>query len=247
MATRFQRQQAVRRRTSDITRLTGEYQRSLDDISARQGTAMDAYADLVSQIEGRNTQAMQSFQSQQREFDAGRSAFDSATSQYNEYIKSFLTTKSGEVASVVDWTSGRLPDSQKYFETDFNSLFYLPEGVNRSFFQSQDGTPLGVAKSSNLQFVGAPRGSGYLKLAQADGSFTDKSPDAFTQRTAPTFNMAAPTAPKLEQAQAFDDGEFASARTDAESRLKREIGERKASRLSAMRRGSRTLLSGVKA
>jgi hypothetical protein len=246
MATRYQRQQAVRRRTSDITRLGSEYSRSLAEIAARQDQAMSAYAGLVSEIEGRNAQRISSFEGQQREFDAQRSSYDSAQAQYNEYIKSFLTRTDGSLATVRDWTSGRLPDSQKYFETDYDSLFFLPEGVSRSFFNKSGSTsPAGLAMSSALQYVGAPGGTGYLRLRRDDGSFTDKAPEQFTQRSAPTFSATEPKAPELEQLPAFDDGEFAAARNRADERLQREVAERKGARLNVARRRDRTMLSGA--
>jgi beta-galactosidase/beta-glucuronidase len=67
-------------------------------------------------------------------------------------------------------------------------------------------------------------------------------PDPFTE-TPP----AAPTLPEAPKVQAFDASRFESAKAQMQTEFSRETGERKAARLNATRRNTRTMLGGVKA
>lgn len=73
----------------------------------------------------------------------------------------------------------------------------------------------------------------------------------FEQKPIPKFTETAPVAPEIPTAptiEEFDSSQFVAKKTEAESTLKREIGERKAAKLGAVsRKATRPLLSGAQA
>lgn len=83
----------------------------------------------------------------------------------------------------------------------------------------------------------------YGKKKYGDAIFYDPKP-------IPQFNEKAPEMPNIPQAPeiaAFDSSAIDEQGKQIKSTLDREVGERKASRLGAVQRKSRTLLSGAKA
>ena len=73
----------------------------------------------------------------------------------------------------------------------------------------------------------------------------------FEPKPIPKFTGTAPIAPEVPTAptiEEFDSSQFVAKKTEAESTLKREIGERKAAKLGAVsRKATRPLLSGAQA
>lgn len=73
----------------------------------------------------------------------------------------------------------------------------------------------------------------------------------FVPKEIPKFTEKAPVAPEIPTAptiEAFDSSQFAAKKTEAENVFKREIGERRASKIGAVsRKVTRPLLSGEKA
>jgi hypothetical protein len=64
----------------------------------------------------------------------------------------------------------------------------------------------------------------------------------------PSFTATAPSAPNIPQAPAveqFESGQFEAKRSRLGETMQREVGERRAARLQATRRSSRTMLGGT--
>lgn len=83
--------------------------------------------------------------------------------------------------------------------------------------------------------------AGYTTVRQPYTYYQEKPIPTFTEK-APTLPTA-PVAPEIEK---FDEGEFGTKRTAAESTFKREVGERRAARLGAVsRKMTRPMLRGA--
>jgi hypothetical protein len=82
----------------------------------------------------------------------------------------------------------------------------------------------------------------YGKSKYADVTFFDPKPIPTFGAEAPVAPDA-PTAPKIDE---FDQSGFEQRRTQLQEGFQREMAERRGSRLSAVRRSSRTMLSGAK-
>ena len=83
--------------------------------------------------------------------------------------------------------------------------------------------------------------AGYTTVRQPYTYYQEKLIPTFTEK-APTLPTA-PVAPEIEK---FDEGEFGTKRTAAESTFKREVGERRAARLGAVsRKMTRPMLRGA--
>ena len=78
-----------------------------------------------------------------------------------------------------------------------------------------------------------------------------KKTESFTYyepKPIPTFTEKAPTAPDVPmapQVDQFNSGQFDAKRSQLGQTMQREVGERRAARLQATRRSSRTMLGGV--
>jgi hypothetical protein len=222
MATRFQRQRAVRRRTSDITRLTGEYQRDVANLANQFDTEFARYQQQVADTMAPFESAMRDYQNrQQPEFASQMSAYQSALGDYERQLKSVQDSPLEKV----------------------NATFATRIGTKGSPLRGfmVDGNFMRINERTNVM----PNAYAFLS-----DDYVVEGKELYKKREVPTFNQAAPTAPTAPtapQVAAFDSSGLEQRRSQLTEGLQRELGERKASRLSAVRRGDRTMLAKVKA
>lgn len=258
------------RRTSDITRLSAQFRKDIEALTGKQQTALSAYEagvrEKMAPFEIAKTKYetvdYPAYESQVSAYNTAYKEYEDKLKQWKEYSSSFVLGPDGRPIKVMDYTQGRLPESQKYYAVrgptnSLEDVINPPANVPASYFQAAPGVPRGFAKSSQLQFVqtGTERDTysnipvGYLRIAR-DGQFNTADPYTYSVTSAPKLTaeppkaMAEPpTAPKIE---AFDTSAFETERKGLEAGLQRELGERRAARLAAVsRRGSRPMLQGA--
>ena len=254
--TRFQKQQATRRRTGDITRLaqtyaqnvealTQDYERAFGQFTQQREAQLAPYEQAVAQYQS----AFDVYQQQAQGYQQRLEDFQRRAASYENLMQSYVVDKSGSLVRI----GAPMGDFSPYYEILGGSPVNLPENAWFS-----DRFPSRVFRSgvlpSNIQFVqtgtqmfGKVRQNvGYFKYAGATQpyeSFARTPPAPFTEQV-----PVAPTAPQAPQLSEFDAAQFETRRTQLESEFQRELGERRGARLSAVsRRQARPLLQGQSA
>lgn len=227
MATMYQKKAAMRRGTSDITRLAQQYQQEIAGITGEYEKQYSAYAADIGQKE-------EVFNVQKKAYEEKYGAYLGKISEYNKGMNEYSTAideylkKEAETQERVM----QLP-RDKYGHTYFDI-----GGQRVETFDVQKNT-----KKYGFEYVVTPYEAGL----RGTGKWIVKPINPLTAPVAPTtpekFAEAQPEMPAIGE---FDASQFEAKKTQAEQTLKREIGERKAARLGAVsRKATRPLLGGA--
>lgn len=201
-------QKRLARKTSDITKLADQYK---SQINAVTGEYEKSFADYTA----KRNQTM--------------APYEAAVGQYQQEYKGYEEALAGYRQRLADYTA-KLEDINK------NPLEVIPTDQYKVSRLIRFGTSLTIDGKS-YKDTELPEDytfeNNVLYKRRNPGTFTDKAP------TAPT----APTAPAVEE---FDTTQFDAKRKELETGLKRELGERRASKIGAVsRKAARPLLQGT--
>jgi hypothetical protein len=257
--TQFQKRQAARRRTGDITRLaqtyaqnvealTQDYERAFGQFTQQREAQLAPYEQAVGQYQS----AFDVYQQQAEDYRQKSEDFQRRAASYESLLESYFVGETGELTPVVRWTTGHLTvwptrGYQAMSESDWQRL---PVNTGLVFNSPYEPTSFAITDPSwefvqtGSQFLG--RGSvpsGMVRrvgVTQPYESFEKTAPGPFTE-TAPV----APVAPEAPQLSEFDSSQFEARRAQLESEFQRELGERRGARMTAVsRRRARPLLQG---
>lgn len=229
--TQYQKRMKVRR-MSDIERLAREYSKNISSLTGQYEQSFADYqknvaaqmAPYEAEVQRYQSELMPTYESQSADYKA-------RLSQYQQALKDFEQNKivNWVQAPVVSSYSSRagprhVIDVPTWFE-DYSRGKNWGSGetyAGRSTFELLKGSGLPVKEEGGKFYLG--------KLAQLPEKFTEAAPSA-------------PSAPVRPEIKEFDTSAFAAKKSEAEQTFKREVGERKAARLSAVgRRISRPML-----
>lgn len=289
--TRYQKQLAARRKTSDITRLASQYQQNIQAVAGEYETAFSAYQKQAAETLAPYEAAVKTYQettfpqyqeaanTYQQQADAYKAQLD----EYNYLINNYIVNESGNlIYAYGGWVGNQLrwsivdknvPQSTSTVEAisydNWYSPFYqeslMPANVawqtsasNRIVFNTSQYTIPGTEAENwlyqtdrNLYRTDASGNqvyAGRIGYFQAPGATIPY--EQITQKTLPeAFTLAPPSAPEappqMPFIEEFDTGKFEGRRAQIESEFKREVGERRGARLSAVsRKTARPLLQG---
>lgn len=232
---RFQKTQMARRKTSDIERLLNQYQRDVKSITGD-------YEKSFGEYQARNTEAMAPFEAEMAKYkneiypayEAQMKVYKEQAAAYQKKIDDYQTMLKDYEANpyerrAVETTRfgrgqvpGAMVDGQNLPWQSLKELGYDPELIYDGYKGRGGPNVIGVKSIKVLRDAPAP--------------FAEKGPERPKTPEAPS----AP--PGLEE---FDTSQFDARRQELEGGLKREIGERKSARLSAVsRRSNRPLMQG---
>lgn len=263
----YQKRSAARRRTSDITRLTEQYQRN---VQAMTGEYEQAFAQFQAQTAEKMApyeQAVAKYGEATTEYEKQAAAYTGRLQSFEERAKAF-NEASKNYYSVLRDASGRPVTVQTFGDIYTTELFdpnsvsnnryvpvYSPVPVNAFVGEErkQGSVPYWWARQGgDLKFVqtgstfdpstSRTRARGYL-LQAYDGGFQDKpvlGSLANPGKFTETFTETPPTAPEAPVAPelpTFDSSQFEARRGQLETELQRELGERRGARRRAVSRG----------
>lgn len=258
-----QRRLSRRAGASDLTRLSTQLSRQVESLASQYQTEFTQYQQQVDQMLAPYQEAVQQYQ--QTEMPAYEAAVAAYQSKYDAYLSALQSYQPYFVETATrTW-------SQQFYQGPPTYELVDPGGFTPSVFDPYTGTyvdggytppryelvwpepelifdPIITYKDKTYQqeeFVRMVGESGSVVEEIKDDVFTlsRKNPEP-----APTFSESAPTAPAVPEMpaiQQFDGSNFEQQRKSLEQGFQREMAERKGSRLAAMQRRSRTLLSGV--
>lgn len=227
MATMYQKKAAMRRGTSDITRLAQQYQQEIAGITGEYEKQYSAYAADIGQKE-------EVFNVQKKAYEEKYGAYLGKISEYN--------TGMNEYAAAIDEYLKKEAASQEQIVQSIGKIggdTYFDIGGQRVSTLAVQKNP----KQYGFDYVVTPFEAGF----RGTGKWIVKPTNPLTAPVAPTtpekFTEAQPEMPAIGE---FDASQFEAKKTQAEQTLKREIGERKAARLGAVsRKATRPLLGGA--
>lgn len=214
-----------RRRTTDIERLAQQYKKNVESLTGD-------YQKSFGEYQARTAEQMKPFEEQMAKYKtdlypAYQQQVDAYQSRLNEY-QAALADIEKNPSEIVDARVSVSRGGRTYFiDGKPYSERNLPEGyfVEDVTRQEQVKDKFGRAQTIN-------RTEQKLFKSRSIPTFTEKAPEA-------------PQAPAAPQVAEFDASQFDQRRGQLETEFKREVGERKSARLSAVsRRSSRPMLQG---
>jgi hypothetical protein len=260
----LQRRLARRAGASSVTRLADQYQSQIQSLTSQYETEFSRYQEQVNSLMQPYEEAIQRYQ------DVDLPAFDSYIQDYDQYLsrlseyQPFVTesaTTQQRAVSVFnaipaqEWTLIRRGGYQRgdynWATGTYGPDVWLPDEYGFV-------TPPGRWETENVTdyVIGGDTltKAQFEKLLDERDGFVDSESGnnvSFTLRNLeaqPTFDRekppepVAPTAQKIDE---FDSSQFDERRAQLQEGFQRDIAARRGARISAVRRSSRTLLSGA--
>lgn len=252
--TQYQKRLTTRRRTSDITRLADQYQKSIESLTSEYQQSFAQYQKQTAETMAPYEAALKTYQEvQMPQYEQAAATYQQKAAEYqnkiqsyDKLIKSYVVDKSGSLANVIAPS-----EFSPYFTLQGSAPVNLPEGAwysdsfpNRIFRYGNLPSNLQFVQTGTQQSGKITQQTGYLKFTGATDpyeSLQKTPPGAFTEKA-----PVAPEAPQAPQIGEFDSSGFEIKKTQLESDLKRELGERRGARLTAVsRKSSRPMLQGT--
>jgi hypothetical protein len=240
----FKQRQIARRSTSDIDRLAKQYKSNIDALTGENQAAFTGYQAAATAKMKPFEEASAKYGKDLAEYTTNvATPYKTALSEYQKNSETYLK-QLGEIAS---GSKDRFAASQKFSYKEkgqtINDYRFINPFTGAVVLNREDlfTNPNKYGFSEVLTPVEAgQRGtSNYLFRPLPEG----KAPVAPDKPAA--FAGVKPEAPQIGE---FDTSQFTAKKTEAEDTFKREVGERRASKLGAVsRKGARPLLSGEKA
>jgi hypothetical protein len=260
----LQRRLARRAGASSITRLADQYQSQIQGLTSQYETEFSRYQQQVNSL-------MQPYEEAMRKYkEVDLPAFDSYIQDYDQYLSRLsayqpFVTESAKTQQrsylefnptpAAEW---KMINHGGYVRGDYNWATgqYGPDVWKPPEFGWVTPPPTWETKYATDYVIGGNTltKAEFEKLLDSRDGFVESESGnnvSFTLRNLepqPTFNRerppepVAPTAPKIDE---FDSSQFDQRRAQLQEGFQREVAERKGARLSAVRRRSRTLLSGA--
>jgi len=227
MATRLTQVQSARlsRRAGGIDRLAGEYQRQIEDLTKDYSTGFSEYQAQVAKKMAPYESEVEKYKTEYTGYEKNIAGYKSRLKQYEDILKAYEAQPYEKVTPTYNPRA-----YTKYEGQTYAGDFYV-NGMQISQYLASVGSP--------TQLTIGRYGEQGLRVGQ-EFSYLKPTPEKFTE--------AAPVAPKMPTAPSiaeFDTTQFEQKRTQFEEGYKREVGERRAARLQATRRSSRTMLGGT--
>lgn len=216
------------RRMTDIDRLAQQYSRSINELTGQYETSFSDYQKQVAQQMAPfeeawaryKTEVLPTYERQAADYRARLGQYQSQLEDIQKNPSEMVDVPSRYTRGGRRYTIG----GQEYGE------YNLPEG----YFLEAVVTGKADIKNRSGQITGQ-------RDITEDRLFRTKTLPSFTEK-APT----APTAPKAPEVAAFDASQFEQRRGQLQEEYGREVGERRAGRLSAVsRRSRRPMLQGA--
>lgn len=260
--TLYQKRVAAKRSTADITRLSEQYKTGIETVTSE-------YEQAFKKFERQREEFMAPFEAARRtyvettlpEYERAAAAYQQRISQYQESLRNYEEY----VKKIPEFYYGatnesRTPYTIRFRPDRYGGAYTAYEGFDPLNPGQLRGTPVaswlpGIRPiPSGYEFVQTStvpvygeRGTfaaGYFRKSGAPALGSVTMPGAFTEPmpTAPE----APRMPTQEEMPQFAEEPFQQRRVELETQLQREIGERRAARMSAVsRRGARPLMQGA--
>lgn len=264
---RYQKQAAARRKTSDITRLANQYQRNVQAMTQEYETAFSAYqqqtaeklAPYEQQLEKYQAETFPIYEQQAEAYRQKIQGYENTLKAYEQYRNSFFFAGSGNTPTTVVKHSAGFSTGSGTSAGGYTGAVYGDEVKDYQFvrtgtqpiIETKIGyrTELRGNQFTGYYYVNIPYSyqtrtnfeTGYLKKRLETGEFTSLSPEQFQIRSQPgKFSEQmplAPEAPTPPQLDEFDASQFEARRGQLETEFKRELGERRSARQRAVSRG----------
>jgi hypothetical protein len=260
----LQRRLARRAGASSVTRLADQYQSQIQSLTSQYETEFSRYQEQVTSLMQPYEEAVQRYQ------DVDLPAFDSYIQDYEQYLgrlseyQPFVTesaTTQQRAVSVFnampaqEWTLIRRGGYQRgdynWATGTYGPDVWLPDEYG--FVTPPGRWETDYVKDYVIGGDTLTKAQFEKLLDERDGFVDSESGNnvSFTLRNLeaqPTFDRekppepVAPTAPKIDE---FDSSQFDQRRAQLQEGFQRDIAARRGARISAVRRSSRTLLSGA--
>lgn len=213
-----------RRRTTDIDRLAQQYKKNVESLTGD-------YQKSFGEYQARTAEQMKPFEDQMAkyktelypEYEKQVQAYQAKLDSYKAALADIEKNPSEIVDARVSVSRGGRTyfiDGKPYSERNLPEGYFV-EDVTRQEQRVNRGRPVTVDVTEQKLFK-----------SRSIPTFTEKAPEA-------------PQAPAAPQVAEFDASQFDQRRGQLETEFRREVGERKSARLSAVsRRSSRPLLQG---
>lgn len=213
-----------RRRTTDIDRLAQQYKKNVESLTGD-------YQKSFGEYQARTAEQMRPFEDQMAkyktelypEYEKQVQAYQAKLDSYKAALADIEKNPSEIVDARVSVSRGGRTyfiDGKPYSERNLPEGYFV-EDVTRQEQRVNRGRPVTVDVTEQKLFK-----------SRSIPTFTEKAPEA-------------PQAPAAPQVAEFDASQFDQRRGQLETEFRREVGERKSARLSAVsRRSSRPLLQG---
>jgi len=236
----FKQRQIARRSTSDIERLAQQYQSNVNAIAGEYQTAFTGYQAAAAAKMKPFEEASAKYGKDLADYTSNvATPYKTALSEYQKNSETYLK-QLGEIASGSKDKFSKVTrelvkrGGQRVYEYKFTNPF---TGVVTPYSQELFTNPnkFGFAEVLGPDEAGRRGTNDYLFRPLPEG----KAPTAPDKPAA--FAGVKPEAPEIGE---FDTTQFAAKKTAAEDTFKREVGERRASKLGAVsRKMNRPLLS----
>ena len=223
----FKQRQIARRSTSDIERLSKQYQQQIAGITGDYEKQFATFSAGVGQKEQVFNEQKKAYEAKFATYADTLAAYNKGMNAYNENINAYLDKEAATQERVL-----QLP-RDKYGHTYFDI-----GGKRVETTEVQKNT-----QKYGFEYVVTPYEAGF----RGTGKWIVKPINTLEKPVAPTapekFTEEQPQLPDIGE---FDSSQFVAKKTEAESTLKREIGERRAAKLGAVsRKATRPMLSGA--
>lgn len=214
------------RRTGGLDRLAGEYKSQIAALT-------EDYTKSFAQYQSRVSEQMTPYEAAMKQYqEVVNPQYQTAMSEYgarlDAYRKQLQELEASPYATVTPTYDPRATAKVggQFYQGDFRV-----NGMLINDFLASVGSPTRVTLGK-YQEEGLRYGQPFSYLKPTPAKFTEQAPEA----------PETPVAPEVEQ---FQGGaQFEEKRAQLGQTLQREVAERKASRLQATRRSSRTMLGG---
>jgi hypothetical protein len=223
----FKQRQVARRSTSDIERLSKQYQQQIAGITGDYEKQFATFSADVGKKEQVFNEQKKAYEAKFATYADTLSAYNKGMNAYNENIGKYLDKEAASQERVIE-----LPRDK------YGKIYFETNGKRIGLTELTDN-----AKNYGFEYVVGPYEAGFRGTSKVIA----KPINALTKPVAPTapekFTEEQPQLPDIGE---FDSSQFVAKKTEAESTLKREIGERKAAKLGAVsRKATRPMLSGA--
>lgn len=227
MATMYQKKAAMRRGTSDITRLAQQYQQEIAGITGEYEKQYAAYAAEIGQKEEVFNVQKKAYEEKYGAYLGQLSEYNKGMNEYSTAIDEYLKKQAASQEQIVQ-SIGKI-GGDTYFDIGGKKVSTLEVQKN--------------PKQYGFDYVVTPFDAGF----SGTGKWIVKPTNPLKEPVAPVapekFTEAQPEFPAIGE---FDASQFEAKKTQAEQTLKREIGERRAAKLGAVsRKATRPLLGGA--
>ncbi len=217
------------RKQTDLTRLADQYRKSVEGLTGEYESSFANYQKSAAEQLVPYEAAVKKYKEQDMPaYESSAASYQKTLDAYNNALRAY------ENKDVADWAELRV--IRKYRSGD-DVQVDVPDWVTTT--TGSRATPSGESIAGARSFAGISSygvptkkegGKYYVgKFAENPGSFTQKAP-------------AAPKAPERPAVADFDSKQFEQKRGQLQQDYTREVGERKGSRLNAVRRTNRTLM-----